>query len=184
MLQRSKHRIFKNLDILELLNYYFWSVNFGIMTSPRISEHHVDPQVCRQSLDLCLQCVGESQYRSWRSINLGFGYPGHGNLWEVFKMRGFYINISRGCFPVWLTSPRWNPVFSIFSVQKNPEWNATWVKELTKQKHPPPFLLCSFSGQCKITFHFLYMFFFWGGEHVLFFFDAGCNGFMTLAASK
>ena len=39
MLQRSKHRIFKNLDILGLRNYYFWNVNFGIMTSPRISEH-------------------------------------------------------------------------------------------------------------------------------------------------
>lgn len=49
-----------------------------------------------------------------------------------------------------------------FFCTKNPEWNATWVKELTKQKPPPPFLLCSFSGQCKIAFHFLYMFFFGG----------------------
>ena len=57
-----------------------------------------------------------------------------------------------------------------FLYKKNPEWNATWVKELTKQKHPPHFFCVLFLANVRLPFIFYTCFFFGGGEHVLFFF--------------
>lgn len=81
---------------------------------------------------------------------------------KFFKWEGF-ISTSLGDVFLFGWHPRGGILSSAFFLYK---------KTLSEMQHefrswqnkspPPPFLLCSFSGQCKIAFHFLYMFFFGG----------------------
>ena len=122
-----------------------------VMTSPRI-----------------LRCAGNASTfvcsvlgsRSWWDPNnLSFG--------KFFKWDGF-ISTSLGDVFLFVDIPlRVESCLQHFFCIKIPEWNETWVKELTKQKHPPlPFSFCSFSGQCKISLHFFTSFFFLGGGNM------------------